>query len=55
VRELKAPRAGQGAEHVPGTGKARIRRPGGGRKHVEESDLTLLTHLDALLDWIPRP
>jgi hypothetical protein len=54
VRELKAPRAGQGAEHVPGTGKARIRRPGGGRKHVEESDLTLLTHLDALLDPVTR-
>jgi transposase len=54
VRELKAPRAEQGAERVPRKGKARIRRPGGGRKRVEETHPTLLTDLDALLDPVTR-
>jgi transposase len=54
VRELRAPTAEQGAERAPRKGKARIRRPGGGRKRVEETDPTLRTDLDALLDPVTR-
>lgn len=54
VRELKAPPVEQGAERVARKGKARIRRPGGGRKRVEETDPTLLTDLDQLLDPVTR-
>ena len=54
VRELRAPTVEQGAERVARKGRARIRRPGGGRKRVEETDPTLLTDLDALLDPVTR-
>jgi transposase len=50
VRELRSPpESSQGNPE-----KGRIRAPGGGRKHVEESDPTLLSDLDALLDPATR-
>lgn len=52
VRELRSAPAssnGQGNKE-----KGRIRAPGGGRKHVEESDPTLLSELDTLLDPVTR-
>jgi hypothetical protein len=54
VRELKAPTAVGGADRAAGKRKARIRRPGGGRKPVEETDPALLTDLDGLLDPVTR-
>jgi hypothetical protein len=54
VRELKAPTAVGGADRAAGKRKARIRRPGGGRKPVEERDPALLTDLDGLLDPVTR-
>jgi len=50
VHELRSPpESSQGNPE-----KGRIRAPGGGRKHVEESDPTLLSDLDALLDPATR-
>ena len=50
VHELRSPpKSSQGNPE-----KGRIRAPGGGRKHVEESDPTLLSDLDALVDPTTR-
>jgi transposase len=54
IRELEAPAEAGEAESVREKGKARIRRPGGGRKSVAESDPTLLRDLDGLLDPVTR-
>jgi len=51
VHELRSPpESSQGNPEKGG----RIRAPGGGRKHVEELDPTLLSDLDALLDPATR-
>jgi len=51
VRELRSPESSDGQENKE---KGRIRAPGGGRKHVEELDPTLLSVLDTLLDPVTR-
>src|ERR1700692_119995 len=48
IRELKAQ---EGAEALPHAG---IRRPGGGRKHLVDSDPGLWAALDALVDPMTR-
>lgn len=52
AQELRAA-PGKGAE-VRGKGRGRVRRAGGGRKHIEESDPTVLEDLDGLLDPATR-
>lgn len=54
VRELRAPALERGADRVAGAWRARVRRPGGGRKPVEAMDPALLTDLDGLLDPVTR-
>lgn len=54
IRELKSPEASSAAREVGGKKKQRIRRPGGGRKRLEEVDPSLLTDLDSLLDPATR-
>ena len=54
VRELEAPAFEGGADRAAGVRRARVRRPGGGRKPVEEMDPALLTDLDGLLDPVTR-
>lgn len=52
TQELRA--APSKGPEVERRGKGRIRRPGGGRKPIEESDPTLLGDLDSLLDPATR-
>lgn len=54
VRELEAPALERGADRAAGEWRARVRRPGGGRKLVEAMDPALLTDLDGLLDPVTR-
>ena len=54
VRELRMPLDASRAEGEREEGRRRIRRPGGGRKRLEEADEELLEDLDSLLDPATR-
>jgi hypothetical protein len=54
LRELRAPPEPSAPEETRQKTKRRIRRPGGGRKRLTETDETLLKELDALLDPATR-
>ena len=54
LRELRAPGATSEPEGAVEKGKRRVRRRGGGRKALAESDPTLLEDLDGLLDPATR-
>jgi hypothetical protein len=52
LRELRTPATSSAVERAQG--RPRIRRPGGGRKAIADTDETLLEDLDALLDPATR-
>ncbi len=55
LRELRSPPSGSSLREGRGEqGRRRVRRPGGGRKALSESDPTLLEDLDGLLDPATR-
>jgi len=54
LRELRDPAASGVAEGAPKERKRRVRRPGGGRKAIADTDETLLEDLDGLLDPATR-
>jgi len=54
LRELQAPAPLGAVEGVPKEGKRRVRRPGGGRKAIADTDESLLEDLDRLLDPATR-
>ncbi len=54
LRELRQTGSGGGAKGVADPGKRRIRRPGGGRKSLAETDETLLEDLNQMLDPVTR-
>lgn len=54
IRELETSPGVGGGELLGGRVKAKVRRPGGGRKPVENSDPTLLDDLEGLLDPVTR-
>lgn len=54
LQELRAPTDSGVAEGAPKERKRRVRRPGGGRKAIADTDETLLVDLDRLLDPATR-
>lgn len=54
LRELQETGSAAGAKAVAVAGKRRIRRPGGGRKSLAETDETLLEDLNQMLDPMTR-
>ena len=54
LRELRETGSAGGAMGVADPGKRRIRRPGGGRKSLAETDETLLEDLNRILDPVTR-
>ena len=54
LQELRAPTDSGVAEGAPKERKRRVRRPGGGRKAIADTDETLLEDLDRLLDPATR-
>jgi len=54
LRELRGPVAAGVPGRAVEKGRRRVRRPGGGRKALADSDATLLEDLDGLLDPVTR-
>ena len=54
LRELRAPEPSSLPQGARDTGKRRVRRAGGGRKALAETDETLLEDLNGLLDPVTR-